>query len=84
MERDQKGVAGFDLCEQINQTMRLAVRQAMITHTARNGCEWEPGAFEALINSATFKATVDTIHTLPSFVQLCKELESYELCKQVA
>lgn len=78
------GVSGYDLCLQIEEVMRLAVRQAMIAHSVRKGCEWEKDAYEDITKSPVFKATVDTLKLLPSFKKLCKLLEFYEKCKEAA
>lgn len=77
------GNAGYDLGCQIEEVMKLAVRQTIIAHTARKGCEWEKNAYEEIIKSPVFRATVDTVKLLPSFVELGKTIEFYEKgCKE--
>lgn len=55
---------GFDLEREIKKTMAA--------HTARKGCQWVPGAYEAIIQ-------------LPSFKQLAADLEQFEIgCAEAA
>jgi hypothetical protein len=58
--------------DQVGHDIQGAVRgwvaQAMKSHTARKGCRWVPGA-------------EDLIMELPSFQQLCEDIERFEICQ---
>lgn len=76
----ERSVGGKDLCDQVDQVMKLAVRQAIISHTLKNGCEFEKEAYESIIALPSFADTVAAIKALPEFAQLGKDLESFERC----
>lgn len=78
------GNTGYDLGCQIDQVLKLAVRQAIISHTLRKGCEFEKNAYEGTVEHPAFAAAVTAIRNLPEFTQLGGVLETFERCKRAA
>lgn len=58
-DENKNAVGGFDL--------GCIIKATMEAHTARKGCKWLPGAYEAIL-------------ALPSFKALAADLERFEIC----